>query len=185
MNPWPTWKPRTTKATGSKMNKRVIPALLMALLFAWSLSAAAERPETGEAQATPRLIQCDYTISGGMEDAAFSMTLKRGQETDVLTVRRGRGFWAALLGTRRYEASPGALSDLEALLAPSHPEAWSALPWSDLIALDAPLRTIWAYYDDGSCYSISDNRELPEESPWLFQQVYAFLDGLAAGDAKR
>ena len=167
------------------MNKRVIPALLMALLFAWSLSAAAEGPGTEAPPAPPRLIQCDYTISGGMEDAAFSMTLKRGQETDVLIVRRGRGFWAALLGTRRYEASPGALSDLEALLAPSHPEAWSALPWSDLIALDAPLRTIWAYYDDGSCYSISDDRELPEESPWLFQQVYAFLNSFTVRDAQR
>ena len=132
-----------------------------------------------------KLIECEYAIFGGMENASFSMTLKRGQDADVLTiVERDRGFWTFLTGARRYQASPWALSDLDALLARYAPETWRDLPDSELIALDAPTEEIRLTYDDGAYFSITDAKELPDGNNALFSEVYQFLESYSARDAQ-
>ena len=120
-----------------------------------------------------RLVNCEYTIFGGMENESFEMTLTAGESADVLSVRQRQWSWLPIQVEKVYEASCRALQDLDKLIAAYHPEAWAELPYSEFQALDAPTHSITVRYADGTEYSVSDSKEIGGP---LFYEVRCFLE---------
>ncbi len=151
------------------------------LVFACRPPVAAEeagRPWDGwplvHAEEENRLVKCEYTIFGGMENESLEMTLTPGQAADELWVREVRGNVVCVDQT--YQASDRALSDLEKLIAAYQPETWAELPYAEFQALDAPTRLIRVQYADGTEYSISNSKQSPPGSGPLFYEVRCFLE---------
>ena len=126
--------------------KRILVIMLMCamLLFA---AAMAEQP-------TPMLVSCVYSIFGGMENEDFTYTIRLDDspEMALLTLAKRDGFEAYTLPRK-------ALDDLAELMAAYNPAGWSSLPEREEFALDAPVRSIELVYEDGSEYTLSNDRE--------------------------
>ena len=127
--------------------KRFLAAMLMCamLLFA---AAMAEQP-------TPMLVSCVYSIFGGMENEDFTYTIRLDDspEMALLTLAKHDAFEAYTLPRRTLE-------DLAELMAAYNPAGWSSLPEREEFALDAPVRSIELVYEDGSEYTLSNDREI-------------------------
>lgn len=126
--------------------KRILVIMLMCamLLFA---AAMAEQP-------TPMLVSCVYSIFGGMENEDFTYTIRLDDspEMALLTLAKHDAFEAYTLPRRTLE-------DLAELMAAYNPAGWSSLPELEEFALDAPVRSIELVYEDGSEYTLSNDRE--------------------------
>ena len=141
--------------------KRILVIMLMCamLLFA---AAMAEQP-------TPMLVSCVYSIFGGMENEDFTCTIRLDDspEMALLTLAKRDGFEAYTLPRK-------ALDDLAELMAAYNPAGWSSLPEREEFALDAPVRSIELVYEDGSEYTLSNDRETGGP---IFADTESFLMG--------
>jgi|GEM_PF-2694133 len=153
--------------------RELFVALLCAALLSFGVHARAE--EHGG------LVRCEYSEGGGMENHSLFMALVPGREADVLAVEEQ---WGGRKKTARYQTSPYALDDLGAYVAAYAPETWADLPLSELIALDAPTRSLRVIYADGSAFAITDSKELPEDSGPLLWDVARFLESYTVKDAQ-
>lgn len=135
------------------------------------------------ALAEPQLIQCEFYEGGGMENTSIRLTLtRRDGMGDRLTVEEREGSRATVT---EWTASVGALDDLDAYLAAVCPPAvWGTLPDEEFFALDAPSRIVYLQYDDGSEYSLSATKQLPDGCGPIVWNVRRFLESYAAAGAK-
>ena len=119
------------------------------------------------------LVFCEYSISGGMENENISYTMAQAgdsRENIRLIVNEN--------GKKKEYVLPGsAMGDLAILIAGFHPEKWQDLPDREYYALDAPDRRIEVKFEDGTEYSINDDKET--EGP-LFRDIEDFMRGYPA-----
>ena len=154
------------------MGKKCLPAWLILLLLACPLTALAQ--DHGD------LVQCVYSCGGGMENVSQYLLLEKGDEADVLTVHTN--FYGSDV-TTSHQTSRQALRELNDYLTAAYaPDRWADLPYSQLIALDAPVRTVLLTYQDGFTYAVSDSKDLPEDWGNVWQDVEAFLKSYMAKD---
>lgn len=145
----------------------VVTALLCAmLLFTFAL---ADMPAA-------KLISCEYSIFCGMENEDITYTAKQGDSR-----------WDATLTVAEhgiiqdYPLPWGTMDDLADYLARYEPSSWSSLPEREEFALDAPTRRIVLTFDDGTVYSVDNEKETG--GPILGETEY-FLRSYMEADPK-
>ena len=114
------------------------------------------------------LVFCEYSISGGMENENTSYTMAQAGDSpdDVRMIVNENG------KKKEYGLPGSAMGDLAVLIAGFHPEKWKDLPDREYYALDAPDRRIEVKFEDGTEYSINDDKET--EGP-LFRDIEDFM----------
>ena len=124
--------------------KRFLTVILMCAMLLISAAMAEQ----------PMLVSCTYSIYGGMEneDYTYTIRLDDSSEVAILTLAERDRFDA-------YSLSRKVLDDLEELMAVYNPAGWSSLPEREEYALDAPVRCIELVYEDGSEYTLSNDRK--------------------------
>ena len=127
-----------------KLFIRIAAALCALLLSAFAL---AEEPAAN-------LISCEYSVFGGMENEDITYTAKQdGTRWKAALTVAEQGI------VKEYPLPWGALDDLSDYMADHDPASWSSLPEREEFALDAPTRRIILTYDDGTVYSVDNERE--------------------------
>lgn len=139
---------------------------IVVVLCALLLSAFAVSEKTAA-----NLIACEYSVFGGMEN-----------ESIIYTAKQGNTRWQATLTVaedgivREYPLPWGTLDDLADYMANYDPASWQSLPEREEFALDAPIRRVTLTFDDGTMYSVDNEKEtsgpileleLPEDE-WMF-----------------
>ncbi len=126
-----------------------------------------------EALTETGLVYCEYSVSGGMENENTSYTMTRTGDSpdDVRMIVSENG------KKKEYVLPGNVMDDLAVLIAGFHPEKWKDLPDREYFALDAPDRRIELKYEDGTEYSINDDKET--EGP-LFRDIEDFMRGYPA-----
>ncbi len=123
---------------------------------------------SAEPQTESGLIFCEYHVSGGMENENTSYTMTRAADSrdDVRMIVNENG------KEKEYVLPGGAMEDLAVLIAGFHPEKWEDLPDREYFALDAPDRRIEVKFEDGTEYTVNDDKET--EGP-LFRELEDFM----------
>ncbi len=145
--------------------------VLLAVLFGLCGTAAGE--ETAGC-----LLACTYDVSGGMENQSLSMTLFR-EDASGSVVLRVEERWGDEEKKAEYPVSPDAMDMLAGFMTPYEPWNWKDIPYSEIQALDAPLKRIALIFEDGTEYYISDDREI---SGFLFRETKSFMEACRTGD---
>ncbi|MBQ3270299.1 MAG: hypothetical protein IJH09_10295 [Clostridia bacterium] len=146
-------------------------ALVIAALLAALLPGVAAAEGTGAG-----LVSCELAIFGGMEN-----------EDKVYSVRRGRTGPDAVLtvserGVAEEHALPmGTLDALADFMATYAPESWATLPYREEFALDAPVRSLALTYDDGTEYTLYNDRDAGGP---IFAEAERFLTSYLAEGAE-
>ena len=149
-----------------KLFIRVAAALCALFLSAF---AAAEEPAAN-------LISCEYSVFGGMENERITYTAKQGGTR-----------WEATLTVaedgivREYPLPWGTLDDLADYMANYDPASWPSLPEREEFALDAPIRRITLTFDDGTMYSVDNEKETGGP---ILGETESFLRSYLAVDAE-
>ena len=114
------------------------------------------------------LVSCELSIFGGMENEEISyLAEKTGDSPQQFLLRTD------LNGIREeYPLPESAADQLADFLAGMHPETWGTLPEREYYALDAPTRLIVLIYEDGTEYTVNNDKET--ERP-LFWELEDFL----------
>ncbi len=144
-----------------------VAALLCAmLLFTFAL---ADTP-------TARLISCEFSIFGGMENEDITYTAKQGDTRwDATLTVAEHGI------VKEYPLPWGTMDDLTEYMADHDPKSWSSLPDKEEFALDAPTRRVVLTFDDGTMYSVDNDKETG--GPILAETEH-FLRSYLAADAE-
>lgn len=154
----------------------------MVALFAF-LVIAAMIGTGANAETHGALVRCEYARFGGMENEHYSILLERGEQADLIALddvdwETGAPVHAV------YEASGGALSDLEAFIEAYAPETWESLPDREEYELDAPGQRVTVTYEDGTEYCVTDGREWPEGKGAFLWKVSRFLESYTVENAQ-
>ena len=149
--------------------KRFIPAAAALCALLLSAVAMAEEPAA-------KLISCEYSIFGGMENEDITYTAEQGdtQWEATLTV-------AERDAVNEYPLPWGTLDDLADYMADHDPACWASLPEREEFALDAPTRRIILTFDDGTVYSVDNERET---SGPILGETESFLKSYLAAEAE-
>ena len=100
------------------------------------------------------LISCEYSIFGGMENEDTTYIAKRDDTRwDATLTVAEHGI------VKEYPLPWGTLDDLTDYMADHDPASWSSLPEREEFALDAPTRRIVLTFDDGTMYSVDNEKE--------------------------
>ena len=144
----------------------VVAALFVLLQFTIAL---AEEPAAN-------LIACEYSIFGGMENESITYTAKQGNtrwEATLTVAENGI--------VKEYLFPYGALDDLADYIAKYDPASWASLPEREEFALDAPIRQITLTFDDGTMYTLDNDKET--DGP-ILGETESFLRSYLAVDAE-
>ncbi len=126
------------------MNKNLKIFLILMLLFCLVLSSScAKANEHGP------LVRCATYRGGGMDGGSSRAELseKDGQTVLVTAVSR---YWNAPFRVSEYRADDDALPQLKEIADKYGMAAWHDLPYSELIALDAPSTSYVLVFDDSA-----------------------------------
>ena len=160
------------------MNRALFLILALAVALIMTLCVHAE-----ENVDHGMLTRCEYSETGGMENASRHIVLARVDGIDRVIVddrdwENGRPIH------REIEVPRGALEDLTAYMARFRPEIWADLPRSEIFALDAPDESLTITYADGAQFTAHDGREWPEDVDNPIWLVESFLRSYTVKDAR-
>ena len=191
--------------SGGTMSRRVLTgSLILALCLGWPLGAGAtwegtaaedkeapetaggaereeerDEEETGESGTDDGLILCQYSLSGGMENESYSLSLAWEEGECILTSEKRN--WEGSR-TRKAHLPEETREDLLEILWRYDPPGWEELPEEEFFALDAPSQTLIMIFGDGTIYSVSDSSQIDGK---LFREVEDFLESFPLEPLKK
>ncbi len=129
----------------------------------------------GDGMVNDRCLSCTYHRGGGMERDSFSICLKEDSlDTITLEVVKCDG-QGAVPTTENYTVSTDALEKIYNICNKYDVTKWGELPYSEMIALDAPTVSI-CIETVNTTVRFDSNKELPENAYGIFSEICSVLD---------
>lgn len=154
----------------------VLPALMVLCIAGMRfLRHAAERAEAREQEVRDGRFVCEYRERGGMADNDLTLTLTVEADVVKLSVKeRLSGEENESIGEYplpKAAAEPIVISYIDYKIW-----KWQDLKKSDLVALDAPTKTL-RFESALGVTEFDSDRELPQHGAGVFGEVYTSLNG--------
>ena len=128
------------------------------------------------------LIECRYTIGGGMLGGFSSATIKKLKDGSIKYISEHAQTHADRIVTKTYDGTIQDLDRIKELIIKYNMYGASKKGLSPFQVLDGDTRTINFYFDNER-FSVSDNQNLSTEESKHFREIINELLGLAKGEA--